>query len=50
MLEEDAELAMFLRDIEALKKILEKRSTVVLSGDSQPFKLLREIPEIANRK
>ena len=50
MLEEDAELAMFLRDIEALKKILEKRSTVVLSGDSQPFKLLREMPEITNRK
>jgi len=50
MLEKDAELAMFLRDIEALKKILEKRSTVVLSGDSQPFKLLKEMPEITNRK
>ena len=50
MLEEDTELAMFLRDIEALKKILEKRSTIVLSGDSQPFKLLKEMPEITNRK
>jgi len=46
MLEEDPELAMFLRDLEALQKILEKRSTIVLSGDSEPFKLLKEMPKI----
>jgi len=45
-LEEDPELAMFLRDIEALKKILEKRSTVILSGDTEPFRLLKEMPDI----
>jgi membrane protease subunit HflC len=49
-LEEDPELAMFLRDIEALKKILEKRSTVVLSGDTEPFRLLKSMPDIGPRK
>ncbi len=50
MLEADPELAMFLRDVEALKKILEKRSTVVLSADSEPFKLLKEMPKIEPKK
>ncbi len=44
MLEEDPELAMFLRDIESLKKILEKRSTVVISTDAEPFRLLKGMP------
>ena len=46
MLEEDPELAMFLRDIEALKKILRERSTIVLSADTEPFKLLKQMPDI----
>ena len=46
LLEEDPKLAMFLRDIETLKKVLEKRSTIVLSGDSEPFNLLRKMPVI----
>jgi membrane protease subunit HflC len=50
MLEDDPELAMFLRDIEALKKILEKRSTIVLSADTEPFKLLKEMPAIGGGK
>ncbi len=50
MLEADPELAMFLRDIEALKKILQKRSTIVLSADTEPFKLLKEMPEIKSEK
>lgn len=50
MLEADPDLAMFLRDIEALKKILEKRSTVVLSTDSEPFKLLKQMPAIKPKK
>ncbi|HEW78947.1 MAG TPA: protease modulator HflC [Phycisphaerales bacterium] len=51
MLDADPELAMFLRDIEALKKILAERSTLVFSADTEPFKLLKEIPNIkpANR-
>lgn len=50
MLEEDPELAMFLRDLEALKKILSKRSTFVVSTDIEPFKWLREIPDIKPRQ
>ncbi len=50
MLEADPELAMFLSNVEALKKILKKRTTIVLSADSEPFKLLREMPEIKSGK
>ncbi len=50
MLEADPDLAMFLRDVEALKKILEKRSTVVLSADSAPFNLLKKMPDIKPKK
>jgi len=46
LLEEDPDLAIFLRDVEALKKILEKRSTIVLSADTEPFKLLKKMPQI----
>jgi len=50
MLEADPELAMFLRDLEALKKILEKRSTIVFSADMEPFKLLRQMPVLKPKK
>ena len=50
LLEEDPGLAMFLRDIEALKKILEKRTTIVISADTEPFKLLKEMPDIGTKK
>ena len=46
MLEADRQLAMFLRDIEAIKKILEAKTTFVLSADTEPFKLLKEMPNI----
>ena len=39
-------LAVFLRQTESLKKILKERSTIVISADSEPFKLLKEMPEI----
>lgn len=50
MLRADPELAMFLRDLEALKKILEKRSTIVFSADTEPFRFLKEMPEIKPAK
>jgi len=50
MLEADQDLAMFLRDLEALKKILEKRSTIIFSADMEPFKLLKEMPDIKPKK
>ena len=46
MLEQDPQLAMFLRDVEALKKILEKRSTLVIGADAEPFKILKEMPKL----
>ena len=46
MLEEDPELAMFLRDLEALKKILADRSTIVFSSDTAPFTLLEQMPKL----
>ena len=48
LLKQDPELAMFLRDLEALQKILAERSTVIFSADSEPFKLLREMPELGS--
>jgi len=50
MLEEDPELAIFLRKIEALKKYLEKNSTIVISADTEPFRLLKEMPELEPKK
>ena len=50
MLDADPELAMFLRDIEALKKILEERSTIVFSADTEPFKLLKQMPALEPKK
>ncbi len=50
MLTEDPEFAMFLRETEALKKILENRATIVISADSDPFKLLREMPDLEPKK
>ena len=39
-----------IRDIEALQKILEARSTIVLSADTMPFKLLKEMPDLTPKK
>lgn len=46
MLEEDPEFAMFLRDIDTLKKALETKSTIVISARSKPFELLNRMPDI----
>ena len=45
-LEADPELAMLLRDLEALQKMLEDRTTLVVPTDKKPFSLLKEMPEI----
>ncbi len=49
LLEADPEFAMFLQDIESIKKILEKDAVIVLSTDAYPFSLLREKPVIVPR-
>ncbi|MHC4722367.1 MAG: SPFH domain-containing protein, partial [Planctomycetota bacterium] len=46
LLEADPGLAMFLRDLEALKKILKEKSTIVLGAETEPMKLLRGVPDI----
>jgi membrane protease subunit HflC len=50
MLDEEPLLAIFLRNIEAVKKILSERSTIILSTDTEPFKLLRQIPKLSEEK
>jgi len=47
LLETDPQFAMFLRDVEALKKMLKDRTTVVFSTDVEPLNLLREMPKIS---
>ncbi len=49
LLETDPEFAMFLRDVDALKKILKERTTLVFSTDVEPLQLLREMPKISPR-
>ena len=49
LLEADPGLAIFLQDIEAVKKILEKNTVIVLSTDAYPFNLIKEKPTIVPR-
>jgi modulator of FtsH protease HflC len=46
MLEANPKLAMLLRDLEALQKILQSRTTFVTPTDVEPFSLLKAIPNI----
>ena len=50
LLREDPEFAIFLSNVKALEKILEKRTTYVVPTDIEPLRLLREIPKIEPRK
>ena len=45
-LEANSELAMLLRDLEALQKILASRTTFVTPTDVAPFNLLKGMPEL----
>jgi len=46
MLEADPELAMLLRSFEAFKRIADANTTIVIPADAEPFKWLKEMPEI----
>jgi membrane protease subunit HflC len=46
MLEADTQLAMLLRNLEALQKILENRTTFVTPTDMEPFTLLKGMPDM----
>ncbi len=49
LLKDDPEFAMFLRNIEALKKVLADRTTLILNADSEPFELLKNKPQLNNK-
>ena len=46
LLDADPQLAMFLRDIDALKKVLKEKTTIVLGADTDPIKLLKQVPDL----
>lgn len=46
LLEAAPDLAIFLRDLEALQKTLKDRATIIIPGDVAPFKYLREMPSL----
>ena len=46
MLDEDPDLAGFLRNLEALQKMLETNTTFVVPTDREPFSLLKGMPDL----
>lgn len=50
MLEADAQLAIFLRNLEALKETLKDRATILVPMDADPFKLLLGMPVLGTEK
>lgn len=50
MLDENPDLAMFLRDIEALRTILKDKTTIVIGAETDPIRLLKEAPDIKSKK
>ncbi len=50
MLEEDPQLAIFLRNLEALVATLKERATIVIPADADPFRLLMGMPSLQPSK
>lgn len=50
MLEEDPQLAIFLRNLEALVATLRERATIVIPADADPFRLLMGMPSLQPSK
>lgn len=50
MLEEAPELAMFLRNLEALLTTLKERATIIIPADAEPFRYLREMPSLESTR
>ena len=46
LLDEDPDFAIFLSKIDALKKILKEKSTIILGGDIEPIDLIKKAPDI----
>ena len=45
MLEQEPQFALFLKNLESLKTMLNSRTTFVVPMDAEPFKLLKEVPD-----
>ena len=45
MLEQEPQFALFLKNLDALKAMLNERTTFVVPMDVEPFKLLKEVPD-----
>ncbi len=45
-MEQDPELAMFLRSLETLRTTLQEHTTLVIPTDSEPFSLLKKMPSL----
>ena len=45
-MEQDPELAIFLRNLEALRTTLRERATLVIPTDCEPFMLLKRMPSL----
>ncbi len=50
MLEEDPQLAIFLRNLEALVATLRERATIVIPAEADPFRLLMGMPSLQPSK
>jgi membrane protease subunit HflC len=48
MLETDPNLAIFLRNLEALKQTMKDRTTIMIPTDAEPFKLLMGMPSLGS--
>ncbi len=46
MLDADPELAMLLRSLESLEEMFKDRTTVIVPTDTEPFKLLKGMPDL----
>lgn len=46
MLEAEPEFAMFLQKIDALKATLAENTTILIKADTEPFDILRQMPEL----
>ena len=50
MLKDDPEFAMFLMDIETVKKTLKDRATIIITTDTEPYDILKKSPDIKPKK
>ena len=50
MFDDDPEFAMFLMDIETVKKTLKDRATIIITTETEPYDILKKSPDIKPKK